>query len=287
MLCKSNWIDISWGGLPKRSRTENLQVNFVHKAKSILPFDQACDLAAVDLYDNFKNLYLALSGGSDSENVANVLYRNRIPFTPIIIIYDHVVHTDQQIESWFAIQWCRRHKIEPLIVKSKDYINSNQEKELFLSVKPRLHNGLITTGLLHRTVQNLEGNLITGCQLEFYPDYEQMTYLEPQLGSYNGFVLEETDCYIEVLAPQRHPWALHYWSPEVMAAFVNEWNIDLTMQENKAAIYKVAHRPKMPYPMDMLPKSSWSFRRMLSNQFGTLDCALLGTKQQLLEKLVK
>mgnify|MGYP003349116978 FL=1 len=127
--------------------------------------------------------------------------------------------------------------------------------------------------------------------LEYYPDAEQMTYLEPQLGDYNGFVIEESDFYLETLEQQRHPWGFFYWSPEVMSSFVNSWNVELTMQENKSAIYKTSPRPKFGYPAefaDHFTKNQNTVRRALSkDKWGTKDCALLGTKEHLLSQLLE
>jgi hypothetical protein len=242
---------------------------------------------AHEIYSQHKNLYVALRGGCDSENVANAFYRNKIPFTPVILIYDGVEDQKQIKESWYAIEWCKKHKIEPCIVHSHDFIGSLEEKRLFLDVRPRLFYGNITTGLLKKTMELYNGMLVTGYQLEYYPDHEQMTYLEPQLGNYVGFVMEETDQYLEAICPNQHPWGFHYWNPDILVAFVNEWDASLTMQENKANIYKISHRPKLGYPIDFVSPQTHHKRRLLSSQFGTLDCALLGTKQSLLEKLVK
>lgn len=287
MLCKDNWLSVTWDGLGVRQQKENLKVEFHRQASGLMPFDQACDQVAQEIYDTHRNLYVALSGGCDSENVANVLLRNSIPFKPVILIYDHVQHQSQILESWYAIQWCKKHQITPQIVHSENFIGSTEEREAFLRIKPRLIFGNITTMLLKKYMDQCQGSLLTGYQLEYYPDHEQMTYLEPQLSNYVGFVMEESDRYLEAIAADQHPWAFHYWSPEILAAFVNEWDPELTMQENKAAIYQVAHRPKMSYPCDLLPASSMKNRKILVENFGTLDCALLGTKQQLLKKLVK
>ena len=89
------------------------------------------------------------------------------------------------------------------------------------------------------------------------------------------------------MCPDQHPWGFYYWSPDILAAFVNEWDTSMTMQENKANIYKVNYRPKMGYPSDMINVEKYTNRKALASEFGTLDCALLGTKQSLLEKLVK
>jgi hypothetical protein len=287
MLCRDNWIDISWDGLPKRKQKENLRVIFNQKADKIIPFDQACDQTAQEIYSEHKNLYVALSGGCDSENVANAFCRNKIPFTPVILIYDNVEDQEQVKESSYAIDWCNKHKIEPWIIHSQDFVGSLKERAAFLDIKPRLFFANVTSSMLATHVKERNGVLVTGYQLEYYPDHEQMTYLEPQLGNYVGFVMEETDRYLETMCPDQHPWGFHYWSPDILAAFVNEWNTGMTMQENKANIYKVPYRPKMNYPSDILPIEKLSNRRSLSSHFGTLDCALLGTKQSLLEKLVK
>jgi hypothetical protein len=287
MLCKDNWIDISWDGLPKRKQKENLRLTFNQKANKIIPFDQACDQVAQEIYSEHKNLYVALSGGCDSENVANAFYRNKIPFTPVILIYDNVEDQEQIKESSYAIEWCKKNKVEPWIVHSQNFIGSAEERASFLDIRPRLFFGNVTTALLNKTIESVDGVLVTGYQLEYYPDHEQMTYLEPQLGNYVGFVMEETDQYLETMCPNIHPWGFHYWSPDILAAFVNEWDVSMTMQENKANIYKVNHRPKMGYPSDILLKEKFQNRKRLASQFGTLDCALLGTKQSLLKKLVK
>ena len=287
MLCKDNWIDISWDGLPKRKQKENLRVTFNQKANKIIPFDQACDQVAQEIYSEHKNLYVAFSGGCDSENVANAFYRNNIPFTPVMLIYDNVEDQEQIKESSYAIEWCKKNKIDPLVIHSQDFIGSPEESAAFLEVRPRLFFGNVTSSMLATHIKKLNGSLVTGYQLEYYPDHEQMTYLEPQLGNYVGFVMEETDRYLETMCPDQHPWGFHYWSSDILAAFVNEWDTSMTMQENKANIYKVPHRPKIGYPSDILPMEKFKNRKALASEFGTLDCALLGTKQSLLEKLVK
>jgi hypothetical protein len=287
MLCKNNWIDITWDGAANRTLKENLKIDFHARASSMLPFDKACDLVAQDIYSQHKKLFLALSGGCDSENIANVLVRNKIPFTPIVAVYNHVQTPSEKLESWHAIEWCKLNKIAPIILNSQTYIGSNFDKQCFSTIKPRLPNGAVTTGMLLATVQNLDGQLLTGAQLEYYPDSEQMTYLEPQLGNYVGFVMEESDLYLETLSPNIHPWAFYYWNPEILAAFINEWDLQATMQQNKSKIYKVPYRKKYLYCDDFIPQSNLILRNTLKANFGTIDCALLGTKQYLLDKIVK
>lgn len=288
MFCKNNWINISWEGFPVRQEKENLTVRFEQRAKTLIDFDLACDIAASEIYDTHKNLYLALSGGSDSEYVASCLVRNGIPFIPIIINYNHVTHNDQRYEQWYAKMWCKKNQITPLIVDIGNYTQSADEKEKFTFVKPRINGSVATLGYISNLVRERGGQLITGNQLEYYPDVEQMTYLEPQLGDYVGFVMEESDYYLEVMEPNRHPWAFYYWSPETMAGFVSKWDTSLTMQENKSAIYKTSLRPKFDYPHGFFTEQQGKYRALFSKQkWGTLDCALLGTKEHLLAQILE
>ena len=288
MLCKNSWIDMTWDGKPARTGKENIQVEFRQRAKTLINFDLACDIAAGEIYDTHKDLYLGLSGGADSEYVANCFYRNRIPFTPVILQYNLATSNDQIYESWYAKQWCRQHNVEPLIVNIDDYVTSEREKKLYLELKPRLIGGAVTTGFLKSYVEDRGGKLLSGFQLEYYPDHEQMTYLEPQLASYNGFVVEESDLYLETLGANQHPWAFFYWSPEIIAGFVHEWNVNKTITENKSLIYKTSYRPKFLYPTDFFPGHQSTARNALANaKWGTRDCALMGSKEHLLSQLLE
>ena len=85
-----------------------------------------------------------------------------------------------------------------------DYIASASENQEYMITRPRLYHGSAFAGFLRKTMKELGGQLITGSQLEYYPDHEQMTYLENQLGNYNGFVMQESDFYLETLEKNFH-----------------------------------------------------------------------------------
>lgn len=287
MKCHNNWLDLSWEGLAQRLDRQNLEVKVKIKATRIMHFDRACDLVAEEIADTHQNLYLALSGGSDSEYVAKCLLRNNIPFTPLIIDLDYCKHNDQKYESWHALAWCRYHNIEPLRINVSVARQVQKEQQNCLTIKPRLYRGMPMTTHLVDAVEDRDGYLITGSQLEYYPDWDQMTYLEAQLKDYQGFVMQESDIYLETLIPDRHPWAFFYWTPEVMASFVAAWDENKIMQDNKAKIYGTSPRPKYSNPADILTETQIKVRHELVQQkWGTRDCALLGNKEQLLNKLL-
>ena len=270
-----------------RQGAEDITVKINQRARELLPFAKACDRVAEEIYSNYKNIYVAMSGGSDSENVANTFLRMGIPFRPIMITYNVTRHNDQKLEMWWAEQWCRKHNVEPLVVDVGNYANSEREKYYTNLIKPRLSYGTVTHGLILDTITELGGNLVSGFQLEYYPDHEQMEYLRPVLGDYQGFVMEEADAYVETLAPNQHPWAFYYYNPEILASFVNEWDTSLTMQENKARIYGTVHRPKFVYHRDVFSPDVAKIRDGARKHWGTKDCALLGTREQLLDQLLE
>ena len=286
MLCENNWMRLSWGDRRERKNKENFEVSISSQLKSIPSFQQACDEVAVEIANKYDNLFVAMSGGCDSEHVANVFFRNKIPFTPMFVTYKKTVHNDQRYERWYANLWCRKHNVKPLEVDVSEYINSSLDRQRYIKFRPRLGLGFLTQSCLIDIVNKHQGHIVTGMQLEYYPDQDQMTYLEPQLGNYQGFVMQESDGYMDLLAPNQHPWAFFYWSPKLLASFVNSWNLDLNMQENKAEIYDVSPRPKMLYPADFYPEKITKMHHGLASKWGTRDCALLGTKQELLKKLI-
>lgn len=285
MLCANQWLNIDWGGQAVRTGFQNISMTFNQTASTIMPFDKACDQAAEMIYAEHKNIYVELSGGCDSENVANTFTRLKIPFTPVLLTYDFCRANEHRLEAWYATHWCKQNNITPLVVDVGSYINSQLEKLRFIKIKPRLWRGLITKAFLLDEIEKRGGQMVNGSQLEYYPDHEQMEYLRPSLGDYQGFVLQEGDYYEEVLSPNRHPWAFHYWTPEVLASFVYHWDESLTMQENKSQIYKVNARPKFLYAADILDQDTIDKRATVASKFGTQDVAVLGSKKQLLSKL--
>lgn len=78
----------------------------------------------------FNNIALGLSGGADSESIAELLYRNKIKFTPIIV--DYVGKNSHDIA--YAIRWCHLRQIPyKLVTLDPTLIWSNVDKCLELA----------------------------------------------------------------------------------------------------------------------------------------------------------
>jgi hypothetical protein len=286
MLSKDNWISMSWGGVIPRTGPEDLEVVFHSKAAAVpSSFEAAATATAKDIASKYDNLYLGISGGADSESVADALYNNNIPFTPIIIEWDGLgtLSVDQSnMENQYAYFWCKRRNITPYILKlNKSIFADGSYANVLETSRPRLQYAA-TMLYVSREVERLGGNLLTGNQLEFCPD-EQFTRLDGIPENYRGFILSECDFYLETDKQDRHPWGFYYWSPEMMAATVKYWPTDVPMTEAKAALYGTPYRPKIFNNefIRNIPTYMWTRKR-----YGTIDGALLGDKEELLAKLI-
>lgn len=282
MLSNNNWIEMNWEGLIPRRMKENFSVHFKDKAEKIYPYDEICDITALEIANKYDNLYIGMSGGADSEHVANVFYRNKIPFTPIMVTWEGWVNP----ETKYAFKWCKDRNITPVTVHHdwSTVFHNGVYKHIFNTARPRGLYG-VTNLLMNSIVTENNGNLILGMQMEYHPD-EQFKGDEGIPKDYRGFLINEADAYYETIAENRHPWAFFYWTPEILASTAYHWDTSLDLTEAKAKLYDTPYRPKLGHLefAIRIPKMYLDFR---DNVFGTIDCALLGDKDELLAKLVK
>jgi hypothetical protein len=280
MLSEDNWIEMDWEGKIPRHIKENFTVRFKDKAERIYPFNEICDITAKQIGEKYDNLHLSFSGGADSECVANALYRNKVEFVPVIM----TLGEESTSETDYAFNWCKVRNITPLhlhfdyeILKNGVYSNALK------TTRARLHIG-VTPTLLVNEVESRGGHLIAGMQVEYHPD-EQFTGDEGIPKDYKGFLLNECDAYFEILSPNKHPWAFFYWSPEMMASVAHHWDTDLDMTRAKAKLYNTEYRPKMINKSFLGNARHMTRMRQPRSVFGTIDCALLGDKGDLLREL--
>lgn len=116
MLTKNNWFNTS---LQERFYDKNSPFRFKinpYNFKS-LAFNDAADLTARSICEEYSNLYLAFSGGMDSEFVLRCFNRNNITIKPVI------VKCGNPIEIQYAFKICDELKIEPIILEvDEDYL---------------------------------------------------------------------------------------------------------------------------------------------------------------------
>jgi hypothetical protein len=261
----------------------SLKHDFNHTQVQHLTFQESADYTAHLISRKYNNLFIAMSGGLDSSFVAEVFYRNQIPFTPII----GYLSSDEQTANcdyFYAMHWCQHKNIVPIVIDYKiddprlikQYVNMAKKAGLVaigsciplaLADEVNLHNGHLIIGdpmIPHLT----EGN----------------NYFNP-IGS-----IFDSPWYaivVELLYPnQEHPGGFFFYTPEILLAQAQE--IDLTLNESvaKTKLYNIPYRPKTYPDFDCISKSTadkLSYYYKL-NHVTPGEC---WDKKDLIQKLVK
>jgi hypothetical protein len=231
----NNWFDINL-----KKGLNNNEIPFEAKLsipiKSIVTdFTIASDQTAKLIANTYQNLYICLSGGLDSEYVANVFLRNKIPFTAIIIC------TIENIgEVWFAKHFCNQNNISPIILDYTTCENLYVSKLLQFGKKLKLQSGIaFMVHLAAEFAEENNGSLVTGYGEPFSNsndyDYPMGLILE----------IEEHDYYLDVSFDKKHPGAFFSYTPDMLFSMVNSIQYDKNTQLAKTNLYKIPGRSKI------------------------------------------
>lgn len=201
-----------------------------------MSFHDACDHTARLIADKFDNLYLAFSGGYDSELVANVLLRNKIPFTPFIWKDCRSKETD------FALHWCRKNNIIPRVYEG-DVLDIKLRK--ILKKTAASFNSIDGIGslavMLAKIIDKENGHLITGDGIVISSGID---YPNPMSLQTNWL---KSEFFVDLLRP-KHPGSFFLHTPEILLSYAKEVDKSLPTQEAKAILYELNFRPKiLPY----------------------------------------
>jgi len=234
----TNWYTVS---LTDRQTYNEFALKFnISTPTPVMAFDQAADYTAQLIHRDYKNLHLALSGGLDSEFVATVLLRNRIPFTPVIVAFKKTQ------EHYYALEWCRKNSITPLILEFDeneiDYVrychNVTRQHRIYSAAN-------LISCYLANLIKDSGGHLITGD-----PTIPRLTaeYNEPVGDIYQVYWFE---FLVELVYPNCHPGAFFFYTPEMALAYATHIDTTLNDASARAKLYQtVAYRPKtFPSPV--------------------------------------
>ena len=242
MYCRDNWLKYSFGGLPKRVKHEMLELEFTQKADQVFPLDEAAKQTALEIYERFPNIYVAMSGGADSEYVAKSFKAAGVPFKAITM----TSRKNMFFGEWYVDRWCEENNVElvKLEVSAEELLEYG--KQTLTRIRGISWFG-VTVNLVANEVQRLGGYMVTGAIPSYYPDAKLgIDKAEPGFkDSYRGFMFDESDFYIELVNPNIHPWAFFYWSPEMLASTVAAWNTNKSGEQNKAELFGGIPRPKL------------------------------------------
>lgn len=231
-----NWIETNLILGDPGNLTRPFECRFQARAAQHLSFQDACDYTANKIRETYHNLYLALSGGLDSVCVANVLLRNKIDFTPIIVD-DRTSGAD--LDVWYAYEWCQTNQITPVVYDLDDH-NREEVNKKILSYAVANHtftNSIYLSCWIAELIPD-DACLITGDGEIFHvPSHFTDTcpdYLELYEGCY----------YLPLTLGNRHPGGFFHFTPELVWSMVRWADLSKNTQQIKASLYQLPFRPK-------------------------------------------
>ena len=202
-----------------------------------LDFVAASDYNAQTLYQEWchKPLYLGLSGGVDSELVADIFVRNQIPFTPFILKIPGI--NDQ--ESWYAEHWCWRNSVRPVIYNMSMHEFDCSCLPVIKKISNTHQTGIIIPLWMADHVASLGGHLITGVGEINWDLREQIFYSNT------------VDYALSLFDGGNHPSGFFSYTPEFVLSYVKQFDIALNEQYNKINFYQVPARPKFNWTSEL------------------------------------
>lgn len=260
----------------------------------IVSWDQAAKNVAEDIYNSYDNLYVAMSGGIDSEFVAQTFLDLGIPFKPIIFKVDDL----NELDIWWALKWCKDNEIEPVVLSesTENWVNR------FISISQehcgRFGQGTGTMSYINEYVIERDGNLVTGGGfIEYFPDenleYMRTRYkdsaLHDQYGAEkHGYIFHEPDILQAIRYPDM-PFNFLSWTPEIVLSYVYHRDMTIDSAANKAKIMNCLPRPKNIGAASCFFRLHPKARKWVSirNNIGRSECAYLGTREEIIKLLTE
>lgn len=265
----NDWFSVNNSG-------SQFQVKFNRRASKLYEnFDDAADHAAQLLYKEWghRPLYLALSGGIDSEFTARILLRNKIPFTPVIL----KIETINNIETIFADQWCEKNNIAADIIKITLDELSNSTKKFFPYIN-QLKNYYPTPMFdIYDYVETKNGHCI--CSMgDINLDNSRKEFFHCNY-----------DFTSNIVNNGRHPTSFFMYTPELALSYINKFNMSKDEQCNKLEFYQVSPRSKYNYNLILPPidqdtlNKLWYIFKIKIEKFDRYHW--YGTKEQIIQNL--
>jgi hypothetical protein len=228
MLTKNNWLYTNLADRFTNPASDfNMGINlypFKH-----MTFQEAADYTCMEIVKNYDNLFLAFSGGMDSDFVLRCFHRNNIAIKPIIVV------CGKQIENEYAYRLCDELKIEPIIIEITEeqfiYFYREHIYKKFNGVGYNASQVLVAAEL----VEKEGGTLITGNH--FMGDGDDMITDEVYL------ISNEWDFYTDYCFTGCKNIDFFLYTPEIAYAMMPDENI--TWNRHKEKIFQIPYRDKM------------------------------------------
>lgn len=153
--------------IPNHPVEGRFQIRFSPIQRPLLPWkDEVANTVKTICKSSTSPLYVAMSGGIDSEIVARSLLENSIPFSAITIEYTNQLNAH---DIQYARDFCKKHSIEQQIITvDPNYLYTTKMEE-YISKGYRARNLYRYLQLfILETVENLNGTAILGAETQAY-----------------------------------------------------------------------------------------------------------------------
>lgn len=247
------WIEYTYNSSPDQLAEFNVSLNPVNYAVD-LGFHTASKLVAEQMVNINENVYVAISGGIDSEHVANTFYNNRIKFTPVIFTCEDL----NELDVWWAYEWCKERNIEPKIVNYTIKQLTSRVTENSIKYRCRPQCGTLALQVLSELARDNGAILVAGTgDFTHYPDIS-MTHMKSQdkpTFSYSDYRVDKEGYYIHLpdlvtgIINNDMPFNFFSWNPQILHSYISEYDVTKDSVANKIKITGCPKRPKyIGYP---------------------------------------
>ena len=239
MLTHNNWLTSNIKERVKNKKTP-LQVTLLPQKITTNSFEEAVELVLKSVPK--QNLYLALSGGIDSDYIFNLLVKNNIKFTPIIVYYEL-----NFLEYQYAMHSCKQNNIKPIVISlTEDEYLDLLIKKVYIEIGGNALYGLANI-IISEYVKNNKGLIITG--QDFICGDQDNSYMEFNV---YDFYIDSIDSTIEI------PFFLY--NTDIVYHAVKLYDYNISISEWKYNILfnkKISFRPKIKG--EMWSKKNYNF----------------------------
>jgi hypothetical protein len=234
MFTKNNWL---YSNIKQRINDPSIDLSVDIDLKNTivkkLSFEDACDYNAIQIKNNYnKKIYIAFSGGMDSEKVVRVFHKNKIDFLPIIVLCDN-----NQEETQIAFDVCKELNLNPVVLHMS---NNDLEYTIFIDILTTLKS----VGIY--AAQHIFASKFVSLEKGILVDGAEMIDSSGQIKNTN-VGLNDWDIYpYGLLSNVSLSIPFYYYTPEIFYSFVQsiDEKSEDTIQIFKSKLYKINHRQK-------------------------------------------
>jgi hypothetical protein len=221
--------------------------------------------------------YVPLTGGMDSELVANCFLQSGIDFK--IVMLDIAGYNQQ--EQQYAYQWCQKNNITPIIKTfTIDELVKISQKYIKDLIKSK--NFLLSPIIWLMDWSAEQNGFVVFATGDVSYDLQRKEF-------FTGRMVDVVDH----LRPGQHPSNFFMYTPELMASFVSQVDPLVDIRTNKFRFYQIPNRSKMDYTMPWSKDKEYHEKFLSKIHYITRAMSInkpiqwLGSKEQLLGQLLK